>query len=72
MSAVDVVDGAPLPTTSSDRLIVVNELHQGAAPMQITTIGLDMSPLMALSVVRAPATLCLKLRDETRTLLGID
>src|ERR1700688_2629791 len=31
----------PLPTTSSDRLIVVNESHQGAVPMQITTIGLD-------------------------------
>src|SRR5580693_4694424 len=33
----------PLPTTSSDRLIVVNESHQGAVPMQITTIGLDIA-----------------------------
>src|SRR6201997_2929646 len=33
----------PLPTTSSDRLIVVNESHRGAVRMQITTIGLDIA-----------------------------
>src|ERR1700758_3786035 len=36
----------PLPTTSSDRLIVVNESHQGAVHMQITTIGLDIAKNM--------------------------
>jgi hypothetical protein len=34
-------------------VIVANESHQGAIHMQIGTIGLEMSPLMALSVVRA-------------------
>src|SRR5580693_954493 len=33
----------PLRTTSSDRLIVVNESHQGAVHMQVTTIGLDIA-----------------------------
>jgi len=31
------------PAASSDRVIVVNESHQGAVPMQITTIGLDIA-----------------------------
>src|ERR1700688_3282393 len=33
----------PLPTTSSDRVIVVVESHQGAVHMQIATIGLDIA-----------------------------
>src|SRR6202045_3720967 len=43
MSAIDVVDGARSRQRDSDRLIVVNESHQGAVPMQITTIGLDIA-----------------------------
>src|SRR5580704_6980336 len=31
------------PAASSDRVIVVNESHQGAVHMQITTIGLDIA-----------------------------
>jgi hypothetical protein len=33
----------PAPDNSSDRLIVVNESHQGAIHMQVTTIGLDIA-----------------------------
>ena len=31
------------PAASSDTVIVVNESHQGAAHMQIATIGLDIA-----------------------------
>jgi hypothetical protein len=31
------------PAASSDRVIVVNESHQGAVHMQIATIGLDIA-----------------------------
>ena len=33
----------PAPDNELDRLIVVDESHQGAVPMQITTIGLDVA-----------------------------
>jgi len=33
----------PAPDNELDRLIVVNESHQGAVHMQVTTIGLDIA-----------------------------
>ena len=41
--AIDVVDGARSRQLAPHRLIVVNESHQGAVHMQVTTIGLDIA-----------------------------
>ena len=41
--AHDVVDGVRSRQRGPIRVIVVNESHQGAVPMQITTIGLDIA-----------------------------
>jgi hypothetical protein len=43
MSVADVLDGAPLPASQCHRLIVADELHEGAVQMQVTTIGLDIA-----------------------------
>jgi 2-C-methyl-D-erythritol 4-phosphate cytidylyltransferase len=41
--AIDVVDGARSRQRGPIWVIVVNESHQGAAQMQVTTIGLNIA-----------------------------